>query len=181
MFYSHHRAAPSPEAFRQIRLETPNVSGRMDNLRAAILRPQIARLAERRASWNARYNAVERELSGVAGLRLVQRGTREGFVGSSFQFLMPDSAPETIRRLVSACGARGVALKWFGAPEPVGYTSRHDSWRYAPPQKLPRTDRILAGLLDFRLPLTFSLEDCHLIGRIIRQEVARLGQEPAQA
>ena len=37
---------------------------------------------------------------------------------------------------------------------------------------LPQTDRVLAGLLDMRLPLTFSLDDCALIARIIRAEVS---------
>ena len=62
-------------------------------------------------------------------------------------------------------------LKWFGAEEPVAFTSRYDSWRYAPPQSLPKTDKVLAGLVDMRLPLTFSDEDATLIASIIRDEV----------
>jgi hypothetical protein len=64
-----------------------------------------------------------------------------------------------------------VELKWFGAAEPVAFTSRYDSWRYAPAQRLPKTDAILAGLIDMRLPLTFSHEDATLIAEIIRDEV----------
>jgi hypothetical protein len=41
MLYDRHRAAPPPEAFEGLRLDMPNISGRMDNLRAAILRPQL--------------------------------------------------------------------------------------------------------------------------------------------
>lgn len=47
MLYERHGAAPDARDFRDIRLETPNFSGRMDNLRAAILRPQLASLEER--------------------------------------------------------------------------------------------------------------------------------------
>ncbi len=36
-----------------------------------------------------------------------------------------------------------------------------------PAQALPRTDRILSTLMDMRIPLTFSLEDCTLIAEII--------------
>ena len=61
-------------------------------------------------------------------------------------------------------------LKWFGAPTPVGFTSRYDHWRYAETPKLPQTDAVLAGLIDMRLPLTFSLEECAMIARIIRDE-----------
>ncbi len=171
MLYGRHRAAPPEEAFERVRLETPNISGRMDNLRAAILRPQIARLEARCAAWNARYRAVEEGLRGIPGLELIERPPQEAFVGSSFQFLLPGRAPEAVRQVVERCAARGVELKWFGAPQPEGYTSRHDSWRYAGTQHLPQTDAVLAGLLDMRLPLTFSLEDCARIARIIAEEV----------
>ena len=61
-----------------------------------------------------------------------------------------------------------------GAPRPAGFTSRYDHWGYAEPSVLPKTDRVLAGLLDMRLPLTFSLEDCARIARIVRAEIALL-------
>ena len=64
--------------------------------------------------------------------------------------------------------ARGVELKWFGRVEPQGFTSAHQSWAYIAAQDLPQTDAVLATLFDMRLPLTFSEEDCDLIGRIIR-------------
>ena len=60
----------------------------------------------------------------------------------------------------------------------MAFPSRYEHWRYAAPATLPQTDRILAGLIDMRVPLTFSLEDCDLIARIIRQEALRVGQGP---
>ncbi|PWE33956.1 aminotransferase [Maritimibacter sp. 55A14] len=179
MFYDRHPAGPAAEIFDTIRYETPNCSGRMDNLRAAILRPQLARLAGQCAAWNARYGAVEAGLADTPGLHLIQRPAAEGFVGSSIQFLMPGLGTKAIETLIAACRDRGVELKWFGAAEPAAFTSRHDSWRYAPPQCLPRTDRVLAGLLDMRLPLTFSLEDCALIARIVRGEATRIARAAA--
>ena len=143
----------------------------MDNLRAAILRPQLARLPEQVAAWNARYRVVEDGLRGARGIALIARPAKEAFVGSSIQFRLPGFDAAQIGALLDACAARGVELKWFGADEPSGYTSRHDSWRYAPAQELPRTDAVLATLIDMRLPLTFSLEDCALIAAIIREEV----------
>ena len=44
MLYERHAAAPPKEVFERLRLDVPNVSGRMDHLRAAILRPQLADL-----------------------------------------------------------------------------------------------------------------------------------------
>ena len=84
-----------------------------------------------------------------------------------------------MQNVIRRCAARGVELKWFGAAEPKGFTSRYDSWRYAPSAPMPATDRVLAGLLDMRVPLTFSLEDCALIARIIRAEVGAVYQSVA--
>lgn len=181
MLYARHRAAPPPEAFEGIRLDTPNISGRMDNLRAAILRPQLRLLADRVARWGERYRTLETGLQDTAGLRLIPRPAQEVYVGSSFQFLLPDWTAGRIRALIARCAARGVELKWFGAPDPVAFTSRYDHWRYAAPVALPQTDRILAGLIDMRVPLTFSLDDCALIARIIRAEVLAVGQSGEEA
>lgn len=50
---------------------------------------------------------------------------------------------------------------------------RKKSWRYAASEPMPETDAILAGVVDMRIPLTFSLEDCAIIARIIRTEVSK--------
>lgn len=179
MLYERHLAAPPPDAFAGLRWEVPNVSGRMDNLRAAVLRPQLSGLPDRVARWNARYRAIEDGLRGAAGLTLIDRPAPERIVGSSFQFLLLDWPPEAVGEVVARCAARGVELKWFGADEPAGFTSRYDHWRYAAPEPMPRTDRVLAGLVDMRVPLTFSLDDCRLIARIIRAETEAVRRSAA--
>ena len=123
--------------------------------------------------WNDRYRVVEAGLRGVHGLKLVERPQSEAFVGSSIQFLLLDWSPERILAVISGCAARGVELKWFGGAEPVGYTSTYRHWNYAPSEPLATSDRVMAGLMDMRLPLTFSLDDCALIARIISDEVRR--------
>jgi dTDP-4-amino-4,6-dideoxygalactose transaminase len=178
MLYGKHRAAPPEEVFQRVRLDTPNVSGRMDNLRAAILRPQLATLKDRVGRWAALYQTLEAGLEATPGLRLVTRPAEETYVGSSFQFLLPGWSDARIGLFLTRCIARGVELKWFGADEPVAFTSRYDHWRYAAPQRLPNTDRILKSLIDMRLPLTFTPEDAALIARIIRAEALAVGQGP---
>jgi dTDP-4-amino-4,6-dideoxygalactose transaminase len=171
MLYARHRAAPGPEVFEALRLEVPNVSSRMDNLRAAILRPQIAMLDDRRARWRALYQGMEEGLAGVPGVKLIPRPQHEDYMGSSFQFLLPGWEPARVAAFVAGAAARGVELKWFGAAEPMGFTSRYAHWQYAQPEVLPETDRVLAGLIDMRLPLTFAVADVAQIARIIGEEV----------
>ena len=177
MLYERHLAAPGPEAFADARLDMPNCSSRMDNLRAAILRPQFKDLARQVARWNERYRIIEDRLAQVPGLALRKIPNAETHVGSSIQFRAPSLGPEAIRAAIADCAARGVELKWFGPADPQGYTSRHVSWRYVAPQALPQTDRVLATLMDMRIPLTFSPEDCALLAEIIAEVFAgHLGQ-----
>jgi dTDP-4-amino-4,6-dideoxygalactose transaminase len=171
MLYETHLAGPPKEVFETIRYETPNISGRMDNLRAAILRPQLADLATQCARWNERYFALEAGFRNIPGLTVIERAQEETIVGSSIQFLLDGWQGAAVLDLLARCKARGVELKWFGNAEPVGFTSRYDSWRYVDAPAMPDSDRVLAGIVDMRVPLTFSLADCAQIARIIREEV----------
>lgn len=117
MMYGTHSAAPPPSAFETIRLETPNISGRMDNLRAAILRPQLRELATDNFARNLRYKTLEESLRGTRGMTLIERPSDEHYVGSSFQFLLLDCDPAIPQMVLDGCGARGVSLQWFGGAE----------------------------------------------------------------
>ena len=177
MNFGRHVAAPPAEAFRAASRDVPNCSGRMDNLRAALLRPQLRRLEAQCVAWNERYAAVEDGLRRSRAIRIVERPAKEQFVGSSIQFELPGFSPGAVEGVVSRCKERGVVLKWFGRDEPVGFTSRYDSWRFIEPQSCPKTDRALACLLDMRLPLTFSIPDCAAIAAIIVEEADRIGAD----
>ncbi len=167
MLYERHGASPDPSMFADIRLETPNCSGRMDNLRAAILRPQLAELDTSVERWNERYQVIERRLSAVSAIEVPVRPEKEYYVGSSLQFLIKDINDESARLFIQTNKALGVELKWFGDHEPHGYTSNHKSWQYTDSQSLPVTDRVLSGLFDIRVPLTFSLQDCEHLAEVI--------------
>ena len=179
MLYERHGAAPPREIFETVRLETPNMSGRMDNLRAAVLLPQLASLEENIGRWNERYDLIAARLSAVPGIVLPQRPEAEAYVGSSIQFRLPWADAETARAFLAANQALGVELKWFGGAEPVAFTSNHHSWTYVEKQELPQTDRILAGLFDMRIPLTFTLDDCEHIAEIIAHTATRLSLDGA--
>ena len=124
---------------------------------------------------------MEQGLRGTPGLAIVERAPQETIVGSSIQFLLLDWGADDVRSVVARCAARGVELKWFGGAEPAGFTSRYDSWRYVDAPRMPATDRVLRGILDLRLPLTFSRDDCRVVARIIRDEVARVYQSASRA
>ncbi len=172
MLYDRHGTLPDPSAFEAVRLDTPNYSGRMDNLRAAILRAQLPGLEANCQRWNDRYDTLAERLRQNPDIRLPQRPAAETMVGSSLQFRVPALGSDAIEAFIAACAARGVELKWFGGVDPHGFTSRYDSWRYLDNnQHLPQTLDILSTTFDLRIPLTFEIEDMQLIGEIIDDEV----------
>lgn len=177
MHYGKHGAIPPEEVFARVRLDVPNCSARMDNLRAALLRPQLPMLGDNIHRWNVRYRILETALGGAPGLSIIPREQHEDFVGSSIQFHAGGIGEDSIPDLLSACGARGVEIKWFGAAEPAGFTSRYDSWRYLGTQQpLPKTLKALSTTCDMRVPLTFTEDDCRQLGAIISEEASRMAK-----
>ena len=167
MLYERHGAAPSSKVFEDIRLETPNYSGRMDNLRASILRPQLKNLEKNINRWNQRYQVVEAALKEIKGIEVPLRYEEERYVGSSIQFRIPSITATEAELFIKKNKELGVELKWFGNDDPSGFTSNHKSWKYVGRQQLNNSDEILSSLFDLRLPLTFSIDDCIHLSKII--------------
>ena len=167
MLYERHGAAPSSRVFEDIRLETPNYSGRMDNLRASILRPQLKNLEKNINRWNERYQVVEAALKEIQGIEVPLRFEEERYVGSSIQFRLPGITVTEAELFIKKNKELGVELKWFGNDDPSGFTSNHKSWKYVGRQQLNNSDEILSSLFDLRLPLTFSIDDCIHLSKII--------------
>ncbi|CAN5860340.1 aminotransferase class I/II-fold pyridoxal phosphate-dependent enzyme [soil metagenome] len=172
MLYEQHRARPPVEVFTALRGTVPNLSSRLSDLAAAVLRPQLPLLDERVAAWNARHDRVVAGLRGVVGLRLPARPAEESYVGSSLQFALTELPAERFERFVDGCGRAGVHVKWFGAAEARGFTSTPDHWTYLGDQAAPpRARDVLSRVCDLRIPLALSLDDCDLIARVIRDNL----------
>ena len=177
MLYGRHGAIPAEEVFQKIRLHSPNYSGRMDQMRAAMLRAQLPEIEKNLARWNLLYDKLHARLSSMEGVIIPRRKQAEEYVGSSIQFRAEVVAKQSIPALVAACAARGVELKWFGDDEPKAFTSRYDSWRYIDDiPVLPTTLKVLEKTLDMRVPLTFTEADCALIADIIEDEMKQFTQ-----
>ena len=184
MLYAQHRARPPLEVFERHRYVTPNCSMRMSNLVAAVLRPQLAGIGERLARWREIYEELAPLVDAIDHLEVPKRPPEEDFAPTSLQFSLTGLDEARARRFIAAADAHGVHVKWFGAPDPAGFTSRHDHWRYigtgAP---VPQADRVLQGLCDIRLPSWLSSEDCTTIAAVLREAMAEaLGElgEPGE-
>lgn len=170
MLYRQNGARPTDAVFERWRYTTPNMSMRLSNLVAAMVLPQLALLPERATAWNASHDRLAVRLRQINGLALPERLAGENYVQSSIQFEALALSLEQMEAFATACAARGVFLKWFGADEPRGFTSVSDHWRYiADNPAPPRAATILRRLFDMRLPLTLTGEECDLVADIIQE------------
>lgn len=168
MLFDRHISRPPEEVFIKYKKQIPNYSCRMDNLRASLLRHQLRNLDDQCQRWNKRYLVLEDKLNNIPGISCPQRPKKEYYVGSSIQFSIQGQDAETIQKFLQKTLELGVELKWFGNPEPVGFTSAYSSWQYLEDlPKLTKTDRTLATMCDMRIPLTFNFEDLERIAEII--------------
>ena len=175
MFYAQHGAIPDDAHFEAVKYITPNGSGRMDEMRAAILRAQLPYLDENVARWNTLYQDLHQRLKAIEGITIPDRKQQESYVGSSIQFRVSGLEQAQIPDFITRLESRGVILKWFGESEPKGFTSRYDSWHYIETlPHLPKTLAVLADTLDMRIPLTFNLDDTALIAAIIADELREM-------
>ncbi len=170
MLFGQNGARPPEAVFEPLKTETPNFSMRLSALAAAVLRPQLALLGERAEKWNAAYDAIAAGLREVRGLRLPVRQNDTYYVPSSLQFSL-EGSPADLAAFLRRCIDRGVTLKWFGAAQPIGFTSTYRHWRYAGDAEgnntLGRSDAVFRGLFDLRLPLHLTPDDCRLVAEII--------------
>ena len=174
MLYGQHQSSPSPAVFEKWKKHIPNFSMRMSNLVACVLRPQLRQMTERGKSWNQIYAWLEQALNQIEGVEVPERESQEAFVASSIQFHVNGLTEIQLQALADQCTARGVAIKWFGRSEPMGYTSQYHHWQYLSPQKLPDTEEILSTTCDMRIPLSLTQDQCCTIAKIIEQEMLGL-------
>lgn len=180
MMYAQNGTCPPEEVFAPIRDATPNYSMRMSNLVAAVLRPQLDQLDGWIARWNDAYRRIEAGLKTIPHIDPIPRDPRDAFVGSSIQFLAePGLAPEIAAAFVDEAAAHGVYIKWFGADRTAGFTSRYDQWRHlADSRRLSGADRVLPRLMDMRIAVSFTPEDCRTIVTVLAEamDAATKGQ-----
>lgn len=174
MLYAQHQSAPSQAVFDRWKKQIPNFSMRMSNLVACILRPQLREMTDRGERWNQIYHWLESRLNDIPGVEVPNREPEEQFVASSIQFHVHDLNQNQLMQLSDRCTERGVAIKWFGRDEPMGYTSQYHHWQYLEPQDLPGTRSVLSTTCDMRIPLSLSESQCNTIAAIISDEMSNL-------
>lgn len=157
---SKHTTVPGPEVFGDLPKEIPNYSVRMSALSAAVIRPQILTIDERREKYNKRYAFVTEKLVERKGHLLSIPVNTPGMtpVHDSLQInLNEDITDEQIEKFLNECATHGLPVEQFGHKSNA---RNFINWGFAPAEDpLPLTAKMLKHACDVRLPLMWDDED----------------------
>jgi len=177
MLYAQNGTPPAEQVFERYKYTTPNCSLRMNELVAALARPQIGLLQQRAELWRERYHWLEESLSQIPQVILPRRPPEEQHVPSSIQFSLPGLDGTAIAEVLARCKADGVDIKWFGRETPVAFTSTWKHWSYVKVQQaLPETEKMLGGLCDMRIPLSLTQQDCQVIVAVLADAITEVAK-----
>lgn len=172
--YKKHISRPIDDTlFESIKLKVPNFSMRMNNLTAAILRPQIALIDERIVSYKEKYDYLVELLSVTQAIYIPEPVNNAQHVGDSLQFNLLDFDYEQVNDFVNSCAEKGLKIQIFGLNDNA---RDFRNWLYSYNEKpdLEKTIQIISCACDLRLPITFTLDDIELIAAIINQVMVEI-------
>ncbi len=136
---------------------------RMQNLSAAVIRPQLPLVAERVAKGRANHDHVAARLNGSAHLQVPEPLGREERAPDSIQFnLVGGWSDAEALGFQAGAKARGVSVQVFGLSE--GNARAFWNWQFlgdAP--DLPQTRAMLMRACDVRLPVRLTAADLDFI------------------
>ena len=155
-----HLTVPGPEVFGDLPTQIPNYSVRMSGLAAAVIRPQIKTLDERREKYNKRYAFVTEKLVERKGHMLSIPKNTPGMtpVHDSLQFNLSEKLTgEQVQKFLDECATHGLPVELFGHKSNA---RNFINWGFAPAEDpLPLTAKMLKHACDVRLPLMWDDED----------------------
>ncbi len=147
---------------------------RMQNLSAAVIRPQLPLVAERVEKGRANHDHVAARLNGSAHLDVPPPLGPEKRAPDSIQFnLVGGWTDEEALGFQAAAKARGVAVQVFGLSE--GNARAFWNWQFlGEVPELPKTRAMLMRACDVRLPVRLSGAELDFIAEAILEAVGEV-------
>ncbi len=145
----------------------PLYNMRMQNLSAAVIRPQLPEIADRVTKGRAGHDSVADRLNESPWLVVPPPLGPEERAPDSIQFnLKGDWTDAEALRFQSRSKSRGVAVQIFGLSD--GNARAFWNWEFLGPQPdLPQTRAMLMRACDVRLPTRLTPDELHFIAEAI--------------
>jgi dTDP-4-amino-4,6-dideoxygalactose transaminase len=183
--YRKHFAGPAPEICD---LDYPLLSFRMDEIRAALARAEMDRLALRLACLKNNYDYIVENLVGLPGIRLRQPVSPGSALGDALVFRMPHAPVEEVVQAAVALSREGISARCLGGPGDANVRCFWN-WRFLfrgqseaeVMRLLPRTATYLRQAIDVPLSPTLTRDDCDDLIAAMHKVFVRAPRRHAQS
>ena len=169
------------EAFARWQNQLPLYNMRLQNLSAAVIRPQLPELARRVRDGLANHDYVAGELNKSPWLNVPPALAPETRAPDSIQFNLVDFArDEDAVAFQDAAAARGVKVQVFGLS--TDNARAFWNWQFIPGERpdLPKTRAMLMRACDVRLPARLTRSELDfIINALVMADEDVMGSEEA--
>lgn len=164
--WAKHLGAPDAAleaAFARAQNQLPLYNLRLNNLSAAIIRPQLAEVARRVRDGRANHDYVAARLNTSPWMQVPEKLLSEERAPDSIQFNLVGMTEEDTRTFAQAAAERGVKVQVFGLS--TDNARAFWNWQFLPGAApvLPKTRAMLMRACDTRLPARLPRTDLDLI------------------
>ncbi|MCA0870014.1 aminotransferase class I/II-fold pyridoxal phosphate-dependent enzyme [Seohaeicola saemankumensis] len=159
----------SPElelAFARWQNQVPLYNLRLSNLSAAVIRPQLPKLAQRVLDGRRNHDYVAERLNASSFIDVPAPLPPEVRAPDSIQFNLVGLSDEETRTFAAAAEARGVKVQVFGMS--TDNARAFWNWQFIEDlPELPQTRAMLMRACDVRLPVRLTREELDVITEIL--------------
>ncbi len=169
----HKPDAELAAAFATWQNRLPLYNLRMNNLSAAVIRPQLSELARRVRDGLANHDYVAARLNSSANIEVPAPLEPERRAPDSIQFNLRGLDEAETRAFAASAEARGVKVQVFGLSR--DNARAFWNWQFLPEQvELPQTRAMLMRACDVRLPVRLTREELDVIADILLSALAEV-------
>lgn len=150
-------------AFSRWQNKLPLYNLRMNNLSAAIIRPQLGEIARRVTDGRANHDYVAARLNTSPWLHVPEKLAPENRAPDSIQFNVIGLGEDETRAFAAAAADRGVKVQVFGLS--TDNARAFWNWQFLPGERpdLPQTRAMLMKACDARLPARLKKPELDMI------------------
>lgn len=164
--WAKHLTAPDAAleaAFARAQNQLPLYNLRLNNLSAAIIRPQLPEVARRVRDGRANHDYVAARLDASPWMSVPAKLPPEERAPDSIQFNLVGMTENETRAFAQAAAGRGVKVQVFGLS--TDNARAFWNWQFLPGEApvLPKTRAMLMRACDTRLPARLTRSDLDLI------------------
>jgi len=160
-------------SFARWQNKLPLYNLRLNNLSAAIVRPQLGELDRRVADGRRNHDHVAALLNASPWIKVPEKLAAEDRAPDSIQFNITGMTDAQIAVFAETAGANGVKVQVFGASK--DNARAFWNWEFLGPQPdLPQTRAMLMRACDVRLPARLTLAECDVVAGILTDAAAEV-------